>query len=681
MPGTLPVPSLESRVRRTRSSPASHGVETEPGPARSMGGMRIGLRRASRCAIVFALAAPGAGDAASDAAAARDASELAVRAAIAMAAADRAAAAADLDAAIDAAAAPALGALRERLAAADALLGASASDEDVVASLRRAVRLGRGVARKLAKGADDVVLAETRGGHGFHRPRSRVTLRVSGCEGEEPIVIVGPASADPAQRTVEPAVTPLRRGRFRIRIGPDVGGVRVTATACGVTRDWLIYAQGPRGALRVAPPSPPQFARPDHSLRAGVPAAGVAPLPDASADRYEIEPALPAGLRLDERTGAVTGAAEGPSPGAGYVLTARNRRGTASSPLALQVAPALPDAVLALDDGFAAEPFAEGLAVPSKIAFAPDGRLFFTELMTGNVRVVRADGTLVPEPFATVPVSTGGERGLLGIAFSPAFETDGHVYVFACTPADADGPERSRVLRLTAAGDTGSDLTVVVDDLPVANAQNGGALLFGPDGKLYVTVGDTADPALAQTDGSRAGRILRYEPDGSIPADNPIPGDPEWCRGLRNSFDLAFAPGVGSLFASENGPTAHDELDFIQKGRNYEWGAEPESVPGSQVGHRMVDWTPVIVPTGITFLARDAFGPQYARSLFVASYDGADVRRVVLSGPELADVDEEVPFARWRDEGIAHKPLDLAEGPDGSLYVSTFTAIWRISRY
>jgi len=138
---------------------------------------------------------------------------------------------------------------------------------------------------------------------------------------------------------------------------------------------------------------------------------------------------------------------------------------------------------------------------------------------------------------------------------------------------------------------------------------------------------------------------------------------------------------TGGLFASENGPTADDELDFIQPAKNYEWGAPPETVPGALAGHRMIDWTPVIVPTGITFLRRGAFGDEYASSLFVAGYDQADLRRVVLSGPQFTDVDDELPFARFDNTGIGNKPLDLAEAPDGSLYVSTFTAIWRISRY
>jgi glucose/arabinose dehydrogenase len=646
------------------------------------------MRRLARRAIpglVALAAAAGGGRAdvpATPARIALDAGNAAALAAIYVAGEDRGSALLSLAAVRDAVAgagAPLSRVLRRLDAASAACADAGTSDAAAVRDARRAAAAARDAARRLVTGDDGVVVLERRGA-GFHRPGATAAFRVLGC-GETPDVTVAVAGDDELANSVD--ITPRidSPSRFRVKIGRDLGGGLVTVTACGTTQQWYLLATGPRGALRVARPAAPQLAATEVSLRAGVDAAPIAPSPAAHVDSYEVAPPLPAGLRFDEETGAISGTPAEASPTAVYAVVARNRRGGAETLLSLQVTPALPAGVEWLADGFAIAPVAEGLDVPVKMAFADDGRLFFTELATGNVRIVRADGTLVPEPFATIPVLTGGERGLLGIALAPDFEASGHVYVFACTGADAKLGERSRVLRLTASGDAGSDLTVVVDGLPVANIHNGGDLRFGPDGKLYVTVGDTADPLLAQTDGSRAGRVLRYEQDGSVPADNPVAGDPEWCRGLRNSFDLAFAPGPGSLFASENGPTAHDELNFIQKGKNYEWGAEPEAVPGSLIGRRMVDWTPVIVPTGITFLAQGAFGPGYATSLFVAGYDAADLRRLVLSGAQLADVDEELPFARFVDSGVDGKPLDLAESPDGALHVSTFTAIWRISRY
>jgi glucose/arabinose dehydrogenase len=178
-----------------------------------------------------------------------------------------------------------------------------------------------------------------------------------------------------------------------------------------------------------------------------------------------------------------------------------------------------------------------------------------------------------------------------------------------------------------------------------------------------------------------AGRILRYNPDGTIPADNPIAGDPEWVRGLRNTFDLAVHPVTGGLFASENGAMANDEIEFVQKGKNYEWGATPGSIPPPQIGFRVITWATVIAPTGIAFYTGGGFGAGFDDNLFVLGYVGADIRRLALSGPALTDLDMEAPFASFLDvNGVDNKPLDIVKGADGALYVSTFTAIWRIQK-
>jgi glucose/arabinose dehydrogenase len=294
---------------------------------------------------------------------------------------------------------------------------------------------------------------------------------------------------------------------------------------------------------------------------------------------------------------------------------------------------------------------------------------------------MRADRTIVATPFATVTVVAGAERGLIGLALAPDFAVSGHLFVYASVPAGGGKPDRNQVIRFTAVGDSGTSPFVIVDDLPHAAIHNAGDLQFGPDGKLYVSVGDSADSALPQADGSLAGRILRYNADGTIPADNPDPASPEWCRGLRNSFDLAFHPTAGGLFATENGPTFGDEVNYIQRDRNYEWKDLPPGFPGARIGLRIIEWTPVIAPTGLVFHSGNSFGPEYANNLFVLGYVDADIRRLALSGSAFTDLDEEIPFATFEDSGVANKPLDAVEAPDGSLWVSTFSGIWRFERW
>jgi glucose/arabinose dehydrogenase len=221
---------------------------------------------------------------------------------------------------------------------------------------------------------------------------------------------------------------------------------------------------------------------------------------------------------------------------------------------------------------------AGGLTNPTAMALAPDGRVFVSE-QGGTLRVIQ-NGTLLPTPFLSLSVDSNGERGLLGIAFDPAFGTNHFVYVYYTVPA---APIHNRVSRFTASGNVavpGSEQPILdLDNLSGATNHNGGAIHFGSDGKLYVAVGENANSANSQTLSNRLGKILRINSDGSIPGDNPFSNDPNvtgpnkaiWALGLRNPFTFTFQPGTGRMFVNDVGETTWEEINDGIAGSNYGW--------------------------------------------------------------------------------------------------------------
>ncbi|WP_158409307.1 PQQ-dependent sugar dehydrogenase [Fimbriimonas ginsengisoli] len=314
---------------------------------------------------------------------------------------------------------------------------------------------------------------------------------------------------------------------------------------------------------------------------------------------------------------------------------------------------------------FAAVPVIESVDTPSCLRFAPDGRLFFTELTTGRVRV--ASGfSLSATPFTTLPVATAGEQGALSMAFDPQYNTNHFVY-FCYTDA---GAGCDRVVRFTDSANVGTAETVIVDRLPIAGNHNGGRIGFGADGKLYVTIGENGNPANSQNPNVLPGKILRYNPDGTVPGDNPVAGNPMWALGLRNSFGLAFQPGTGTPFVSENGPGCDDEINRIVKGANYGWRPDqPCNDHDSAFVMPLARFNPTIAPTGIAFSTSDAYG--FAGGLVMGSYNDGTLREFSISGSAITSQQVLVT-------GLGHL-FDVTEGPDGFLYLASSDKIYRLT--
>lgn len=407
---------------------------------------------------------------------------------------------------------------------------------------------------------------------------------------------------------------------------------------------------------------------------------------------FEVAPALPSGLACDPLTGAITGTPDAVTPSAIYVVTASNDGGSTPVDVTLAVGPALPPAFESLAPGFLAEVVHEdGAPVPVKIArlaLAPpaDGRIFFTEVDTGRIRVIDPVLGLLPTPFATVTVLAGGHSGLLGLALAPDFASSGHVYALACVPAAGMQADRQKVFRWTDVGSVGTNESIVLDDLPIAppmGVNNGGELLFDLTGMLLVSLGDTQDPAAAQSDAgvSLAGKVLRYDVSAlpaTAAAGNPFAGSPEWCRGLRNTFALAVHPTAGTIIGADNGPAADDELNALLAGKNFQW--ENASPPAPEIGHRIVNWPTVIVPTALAWHTGVGWGAEWANNLFMTTYEDHALVRLQMSGLDFLDLDAQGELARMHVVADDNHLLDVEMASDGSLYVSTFTAIYRITK-
>lgn len=295
---------------------------------------------------------------------------------------------------------------------------------------------------------------------------------------------------------------------------------------------------------------------------------------------------------------------------------------------------------------------ATGLAAPWGVAFLPNGDAVVTERDTRRVLLLEAPGYDVREIGsidAAVPLGDqGGEAGLLGVAVSPDFEQDRTLFFYVSTASD------NRIGRATLEGGRLGPLEVVLDGIPNGFIHDGGRLAFGPDGYLYVSTGETGEPELAQEKGTTAGKILRITTDGDPAPGNPF-DSPVWTYGHRNVQGLAF-DDEDRLWASEFGQNTYDELNLIEKGRNYGWPLVEGRGEEQGLTNPQVVWsTDVASPSGLAFLDGH---------LWLASLQGERLWRVDVHGDHASHpVDFFVgEYGRMRTVVVT---------PDGDLWVTT----------
>lgn len=343
--------------------------------------------------------------------------------------------------------------------------------------------------------------------------------------------------------------------------------------------------------------------------------------------------------------------------------------------------------ILTLPTGFQTVQVVGGLQSPTAMTFAPDGRLFVAE-QNGNLRIIQ-NGVLLSAPFVTVNANYIGERGLLGIAFDPDFANNNYLYVYYTAATD---PLHNRVSRFTADGNLavpGSE-TILLDlnNLSSASNHNGGAMHFGPDGKLYIAVGENANRPNSQTLSNLLGKMLRINADGSIPTDNPFYNNASgknraiWALGLRNPFTFAFQPGTGRMFINDVGAGTYEEINDGIAGSNYGWPTTegPTTNPNFRAPlyyyEHGDDSNQGCAITGGTFYnpSNVQFPSAFVGKYFYADYCGRWIRLFNPSNKTSAG------FASPTSGAV----VDLTIGPEGALYylqrsdTPTISGVFRI---
>ena len=311
-----------------------------------------------------------------------------------------------------------------------------------------------------------------------------------------------------------------------------------------------------------------------------------------------------------------------------------------------------------------------GVSSPTAMELAPDGRIFVCQ-QTGQLRVIKND-VVLPTPFVALSVDSSGESGLLGVAVDPNFASNGFVYLYYTV---STSPRHNRVSRFTANGDVAAAnsefIVLELDNLSSETRHDGGAIHFGPDGKLYVAVGENANPSNSQTLNNELGKMLRINADGSIPGDNPFFNTASgnnrliWALGLRNPFTFAFQPGTGRMFINDVGELTWEEINDGIAGSNYGWPATegPGSNPSFRsplfsYGHGNSPTTGCAITGGAFYNPTTInFPSSYVGKYFFADACLGWIRVLDPSNGNAA------PFA----DGIG-VPVDLKVGNDGSLY-------------
>jgi glucose/arabinose dehydrogenase len=273
-------------------------------------------------------------------------------------------------------------------------------------------------------------------------------------------------------------------------------------------------------------------------------------------------------------------------------------------------------------------------------------------------------------PLLTVSeVQSNGEGGMLGMALHPNFSSNPYVYVAYNYNS---GSYREKIVRFTYNGTTLINPTTIIDNIAASSIHNGCRLLITPDLKLLITTGDAANQSNPQNVNSLNGKVLRLNLDGTIPSDNPIAGNPLWSYGHRNAQGLVLANGI--LYSSEHGPDTDDEINIIEKGRNYGWptvrgycdnSGEQSFCTANNVKEPIMAWTPTIAACGLDYYNSNQI-PQWKNSLLLVALKNARLYQMKLSATYTSIIETNEYFTNKYG-----RLRDICISPDGKVYLSS----------
>ncbi len=332
--------------------------------------------------------------------------------------------------------------------------------------------------------------------------------------------------------------------------------------------------------------------------------------------------------------------------------------------------------------------------VPGAVAIAPDGRVFYTERATGRIRVIK-EGSLLADIVAEVPVNAANDRGALGLAFHPNFTANSRLYLFysrsstgQTTIEDAEVSDH-RVVYFVLDGDVASGGEFFVASMPATGAGRrvGGRIAFGADSQLYVALGDQGDDNAAKDSTSLSGKVLRYTPDGGIPASNPTAGSPVFARGFRHPLGLAVDPLGGGIFLIDRNDGRLHEINRVSAGGFYGWpdvagllgdaeratylAANPDYVdPMLDSGSDSAAYT------GLAFSSTSKYGASLASRLVYGVSTRGQLYAATLSTNRDA-----IGSADLFAAGFPNDIMDVAVSESGVLHVATTQNIYRLDTF